>query len=211
MNSNQLKSYVDHESANPDVSSLVGVPPNPDDLGGDDEEDWDDEEPEQPKDPLARGNELIGSWGKQGEALKEEAGEIVDGAYEIGGDLLLASVPEEAIDEVHTQFDRMPEEIQITLAQHASAMSDDDLTALATALADGHDGETETPDIKLLTTYLKTLAAYAKEEIDPSDFVEDEEEDEDEDEDDADVDAEVPAVASGTSAAPVESPTKPLA
>lgn len=212
VNPAKLKSYVDSESMNPDVSSLVGMPPSPDDLDGVDDEE--EEEPAEPVDPMARGNELIGSWKEQGEALKESAGEIVDGAYEVGGDLLLNPVPEEAVDEVHDEFDSMPEDIQICIAQHVAPLADDDLTALATALVDGHDGETENADVKLVAAYLKCAALYAKDEIDPDDFVMDEDEDEDGDGDgegDGDDDGDKPPVADGQSASPVAAPTKPLA
>ena len=217
----KLKSLVDAQSASPDIAPLMGTRASaPED---DYDDDGDEEEDEAPADPLTRGNELISSWGEQGEALKESAGEIIDGAHEVGGNLLLATVPEEAQEEAEDSFDDMPEEIQIVFAQHVAPLADADLTALATALIDGNDGDTETPDVKLVTAYLKCVAAYAKTEVDPDDFVQDEEDEEDEDdeedeedEDDED-DAEKPAAAAapaadgGVSAAPVGSPTGPLA
>lgn len=210
MNPAKLKALVDQSSQSPDLAPLVGMSPPPDD-GSDDDMDM-DEEPEAPADPMARGNELITTWGEQGEALKESAGEIVDGAHEVGGNLLLATVPEETSEEVEDQFEGMPEEIQVCLAQLVAPLPDPDLTALATALIDGNDGDTETPDLKLVTAYLKAVASIAKQEVDPDDFVEDEEdEDEDEDEDDEAAAATTTAAADGVSASPVAAPTKPLA
>lgn len=211
MNPAKLKALVDQSSQSPDLAPLVGMSPPPDD--GEDYSDTDDEdEPEAPADPMARGNELISSWGEQGEALKESAGELVDGAHEIGGDLLLATVPEDASDEVEDQFDGMPEEIQICLAQLVAPLPDPDLTALATALISDNDGDTETPDVKLVTAYLKAVAAIALQEVDPDDFVQPEEDEDEEDDEDEDEDAApAPATADGVSASPVAAPTKPLA
>ena len=212
MRPDQLKALVDQSSQAPDIAPLVGMSADGD---GDDADEDMDEPQEDTADPLTRGNELISSWGEQGEALKESAGEIVDGAHEVGGNLLLGTVPEETTDAVEEAYEGMPEDIQVLLAQHIAELPAGDVTALATALVDDNDGETEVPDVKLVATYLKAVAALAKEDVDPDDFVQDEEEDEDEgDDDDGDGDGEQPPTApvasGGTSSAPVASPTKPL-
>lgn len=211
MNPAKLKSLVDQQNSLPDTSSLAGMPPE---SGADDGEyDEDEGEDEAPVDPLTRGQQLLDSWGEQGEALKDMAGELVDSAHEIGGDLLLETVPEEAEEAVEDDFEKFPEDIQVALAQRVAPLADGDLSALVAALSDGHDGETETPDAKLMKTYLGKIAALAKDEVDPEDFVKDEDDDDEDKDDDGDKDdtGEHPPVADGQSASPVEAPGKPLA
>jgi len=199
VNPGKLKALVDTHSENPGMAAIS----NPSDAAGDD--DFDDEEDSEAgeeeaapaADPLTRGNELIGQWGLLGAHLKEEAGEIVDEAHEVGSDLLLAKVPEETITEVEDLFDKMPEEIQHCLAKYVAKLPPDDVTALATALVDGHDGDTEDADVKLMAVFLTTISAHAAEEVDPDDIADEEpEEDEDEDKDeeeDTEEDAAPPA------------------
>lgn len=147
-----------------------------------DEDDGGEEDQEAPAaDPLARGNELLGQWGELGEALKEAGGEIVDKAHKVGAELLLAKIPEDAVDEVHDDLDRMPEDIQHALAKNVAGLSPEDCAAVAAALIDGHDGDTEDADQKLVCTYLQQIAAYAKEEIDPADYADEEDEEDDDD------------------------------
>jgi hypothetical protein len=211
VNPSKLKALVDQNSSAPDMSALAGMPPAPDaDDGLDDD---DDEMPEAPVDPLTRGNQLLSSWGEQGESLKEDAGEIIDEAHEIGGDLLLATVPEDAEEAVDDQFESMPDDLKVCLAQHVSPLDASDMKALAAALIDGHDGDTETADQKLVTTYLTRIAALAKDEVDPEDFVQDEDEDDDKEDGATDENGEgaAAAAAGGQSAAPVDSGTAPLA
>jgi hypothetical protein len=209
----KLKALVDSHSSAPDMSALAGMPPAPDDDGGLDDDE--DPEPTEPVDPLTRGNQMITSWGEQGETLKDAAGEIVDEAHEVGGDLLLATVPEDALEEVEDQFDGMPDDVKVCLAQHVAPLDASDMGALATALIDGHDGETEDADKKLVTTYLTRVAALAKDEVDPEDFVQDEEDDEKDEGDDKEKDGDdadgAAAAAGGQGAAPVDSGTAPLA
>lgn len=214
MNPAKLKALVDQQSSSPDMSALAGIPPSPDGDGDGDGDDYEDDadEPE-PVDPLTRGTQLLSSWGEQGEALKDMAGELVDSAHEIGGDLLLGTVPEEAEEAVEEDFDKFPEDIQVALAQRVAPLDDGDLGALVAALIDGHDGETETPDAKLLKTYLGKVAAYAKAEVDPEDFEQDEEDEDEEegDEEGGDESGEHPPVTAGQNASPVDSGSGPLA
>lgn len=210
MTPSQLKSLVDQQSASPDMSPLVGMqaPPDDTDLDDGDEDDDDDE----PVDPLTKGTQLLSSWGEQGEALKEAAGELVDAAHEIGGDLLLSTVPEEAEEAVEDEYEGLPDDLQVCLAQHVADLAAGDVNALAAALVDGHDGDTETADQKLVATYITKLAALAKDEVDPEDFVKDEDEDEDDKEGDGDDSGEHEpvAAAAGTSASPTDAPSGPL-
>jgi hypothetical protein len=184
VNPSKLKSLVDSHSTNPGMAALT----NPSmQVGGDDDDDLDEEDDEgdgaPSGDPKEHGNELISSWGVLGAHLKEDAGEIVDAAHEIGGDLLLAKVPDEAMKEIEDSFDRMPEEIQHALAKYVSKLSDEDCHDVTVALLDGHDGDTEDADTNLVCTYLKLLAAHAAEEVDPADLEDDEDEEDDEDDD----------------------------
>lgn len=211
MKPHALKALVDQQSQEPDFGPMVGggIPDAGDDV---DEEDDGDPDDGDAGDPLERGNELIAQWGEQGEALKESAGEIVDSAHDVGGDLLLAKVPDEATEEVEDQYESLPDDLKVTFAQYVAPLDDGDLTALATALIDGNDGDTETPDVKLVTAYVKSIAAHAKEDVDPDDFVVDEEEeDEDDDAGEGASDDAPPAAAAGQSSAAQPSPTKPLA
>jgi hypothetical protein len=183
VNPGKLKALVDSDSSNPmaAISNPSVGEPEPDGDEDYDDEDEESEDIEASGDPLARGNDLISQWGELGETMKEEAGEIVDGAHDVGADLLLAKIPEDAIDEVHKNFDRMPDELQWGLAKYVSKLTADDATAVATALLDGHDGDTKDGDLKLVTIYLQQLGTYAAEEVDPDDIPEEEpEEDEDE-------------------------------
>lgn len=216
MHPGKLKALIDRESQNPDVSSLVGAPaPGDEDL--DDEMPPDEEEEPEPVDPVTRGNQLLTEWGEQGEALKDVAGTLVDDAHEIGGNLLLATVPEEAEEALEDSFDDMPEDVQVVLAQCVAELPAKDIAALAAALIDGHDGDTQDADQKLMSTYLTKVAAYAKTEVNPDDFVEDEE-DEEKDGDGGEGDGKdgdggdaSPPVAAGENGSPVASPTSPLA
>ena len=184
---NKLKAFADQPSpsgmaaiSNPSVDPTADLMGDDEDL--DDEDDLDDEEDDAPAgDPKARGDELLASWGVLGAHLKEDSGEIIDAAHEVGGDLLLAKPPEEAIEEVEDGFDRMPEEIQHCLAKYVAKLPPDDVTALATTLCDSHDGDTEDADVKLVASYLTTLSAHAAEEVDPEDIEDEEEDEEDED------------------------------
>lgn len=185
INPAKLKSMVDQHAQHPGIPALTGPSVADDQPPEDDDEDFDDEEPSDAgMDPIARGNALIAQWKDFGEALKEEAGEIVDAAHEIGGNLLLTAPPEDATDEVDKNFDRMPDDLQVGFAQYVAPLPAKDIAALAAALIDGHDGDTEEADQKLVATYLTMLGKYAVEEVDPKDFDVDEDE-EDEDKDDA--------------------------
>jgi hypothetical protein len=174
----KLKAFADMNS-NQGMAALNDPSMDPTMEDGDMDDDDDEEEPEAApaEDAKTRGLGLIGQWGELGQALKEEAGEIVDEAHDIGGNLLLAKVPEDEVDEVSDAFEKMPEEIQHCLAKNVASLPDSDKEAVAAALIDGHDGDTEEPDVKLVAKYLTMLAAVAKEEVDPSDYADEEEED----------------------------------
>jgi len=180
VNPGKLKALVDTHQVNPGMAALANPSATPPEPGEEDDDDLDDEEePEEAGDPKAKGESILASWGDDGEKLKEEAGEIVDAAHDVGPNLLLAQVPEDTIEEVEDKFDRMPDDMQVLVAKRVAKLAPDDVTALATALCDGHDGDTEVADVKLVATYLTTLAAHAAEEVDPKDL-----EDEDADEKD---------------------------
>lgn len=216
MKPSALKALVDQESQEPDFGPMAGGMSA--DAGGDVDEEDDEGEPEETGDPLERGNELLGQWGEQGEALKESAGEIIDSAHEIGGDLLLAKVPDEATEEVEEQYEGLPDDLKVTFAQRVAPLDAGDMTALATALVNDNDGDTEEPDVKLVSTFMRGVADHAKEDVDPDDFVQDEDEDE-EDEDDEGGEGEGDgageggdgaAAAGGQSSAAQKSPSGPL-
>lgn len=173
----KLKSFAD---VNPGMAALNDPSVDPS-FDGDYEDDEDDERPPA-EDPKTRGLGLIGQWKDLGQALTEVAGDIVDEAHDIGGNLLLAKVPDDASEQVEDAFEKMPDDIQQCLAKYVSALPPDDVEAVATALIDGHDGETEDGDVKLVAKYLTMASAIAKEEVDPDSYADDEEED-DEDED----------------------------
>src|SRR5580765_3517041 len=132
----KLKALVDTNPmaaiSNPSMDGADAAEPDGDEDY--DDEDEESEDIEASGDPLERGKDLLSQWGLLGAHLKEEAGEIIDAAHEVGPQLLLAKIPEEAIEEVEDSFDRMPEEIQHALAKYVSKLTPDDATAVATAL-----------------------------------------------------------------------------
>jgi len=184
---NKLKAFVDQQSQPASPYGMAAVMnPSDDPAMGDDDLDDDEDADEEQTDPLTQGNSLISQWGERGEALKEAAGEIIDEAHEVGGDLLLGKPPEDILDEVDEAVEKMPDEIQQCLAKYVVSLSDDDLTALATALVDGHDGETEDADVKLVCAFLKRAAQHAEETVDPEDLEDEEEDEEETDDEDGD-------------------------
>jgi hypothetical protein len=180
---NKLKAFAD---ADPGMAALND--PSVDMADYDDPDD--DEDGAAPaEDPKTRGLGLIGQWKDLGQSLTAEAGEIIDSAHDIGGDLLLAKVPEDATEAVEEDFEGLPDELKVCLAKYVADLPPDDVTAVATALIDGHDGETEDADVSLVSKYLTAMASLAKEEVDPADLEdEDEDDEEEEDEDDEDDD-----------------------
>lgn len=172
MNPAKLKTLVDQQSASPNAAALGMGPPAPDDQY--DEEDDDTE----PVEPSARGSELIAGWGEFGKTLEESADDLHDLAHDVGAELLLKEVPKDATKAVAKSVDRMPDDLSMGLAKYVSALSPEDIDAVATALT-AKIGE-DKADYNLLCAYLKQAAAYAKDEIDvDEDFNVAEESDED--------------------------------
>ena len=182
---NKLKSFAD---VNPGMAALNE--PSIDMADYDDGDDDGDDKDGAPaaEDPKTRGLGLIGQWKKLGQALSDGAGEIVDSAHDIGGDLLLGKVPDEAQESVEDDFEKLPDDIQACLAKYVADLPPDDVTAVATALVDGHDGDTEEADVPLVAKYLTSIAQIAKEEVDPS-SLEDEDDDNEDDDGETDDDA----------------------
>lgn len=158
MNPSSLKALVDQHSAGPSAAALGMAPPPPPDE--EDDEDLDDE-PEAPVVGPERGNELIESWGEFGKTLREEAKELADEAADVGAELLLTEVPEDAIKAVGKSVDGMPDELSMGLSKYVSALSPDDCESLAMALA----AEAGDADPKLLCSFLLHAGQYAAEEI----------------------------------------------
>lgn len=206
VNPGKLKAMVDVHSGGPGMAAIanpqMAAPPDAD-LDDDFDDDGEEEEAQPTGDPVARGNELLDSWGEMGEAMKDAKGEIVDGAHEVGPSLLLAKIPEETVDEVYDAFDKMPEDIQHALAKYVATLPENDVAALAAAIIADNDGDTDEPDQKLVTVYLQQLAMHAKEEVDPEDIAdEDEEEDGDEEKADGEEGGDKTDAAAGDQAAP---------
>lgn len=179
MNPAKLKTLVDQQSASPNAAALGMSPPGAE--GGEyDDDDLDDEDDGMdPVEPSARGSELIASWGEFGKTLEESAEDLHDLAHDAGAELMLKEPTKDAIKAVEKSVDRMPDELSMGIAKYLSALSPEDIDAVATALV-AKIGE-DKADYNLLCAYLKAAAAYAKDEIDvDEDFNVPEETDEDE-------------------------------
>ncbi len=180
MNPTSLKSLVDQHASAPNAAALGMAPPGE---GGYEDEEEDPDAPE-PMEPAARGAELVAGWGEWGKELEDSASDLHDLAHDAGAELLLKEPTKDAIKAVEKSVDRMPDDLSMGIAKYVSALSPEDVTALATYLC-SKIGE-DKADCNLLTAYLKAAASYAKEEIEvDEDFnvpEEDEEEDEDTDE-----------------------------
>lgn len=182
MNPSSLKALVDQHAAGPTASAMGMAPPSED---MDDEDMEGEEEPEAAASGAERGNELITEWGEFGQTLLEEADEIHDLAQDVGADLLLKEVPDDAMKAVGKAVDGMPDELSMGLAKYVSALSPEDCQSVSMALA-AKIGE-DKADENLLYVFLHQAAQYAKEEIDvDEDFNESEEEEEEDDNDEAD-------------------------
>ncbi len=201
INPSKLKTLVDTHAAGPGMAAVNNpmADESDDDDGLDDEVDGDDEETAG-ADPSTKGNELLTSWGEFGIALKEAADMIIENAHEVGADLLLEAIPEEAIEEAGDSVERMPEELQQGFAKYIASLSTEDCTALATALVEaaGNPDTDGVPDVALVCAYLTQGGAWAAEEVDVEEDEETEDDAEDAPEDDAedapaDPAAEVPA------------------
>lgn len=159
INPSKLKSLVDQQASPP------SAPPMPDAEGGEDDDmgddDMDDEDADA-GDPVAKGNELLASWGEFGETLKDEADLLLDNALEVGGNLLLMKVPDDAIKAVEKSVDRMPDEISMGLAKYVGALEEGDCKALCAALARSLGDKA---DENLLYAYVHAAGQYAKDEI----------------------------------------------
>lgn len=177
VDANKLKSLVDQHASGPSAAQLGMAPPSGE---GDMDDDLDDEpaDEEAPLDPAGKGAKMIEDWGEFGQTIKEEAGELHDLATDVGGNLMLKDVPDDALKEVGKQVDKMPDELSMGLAKYVSKLSPEDCEALATALAAevGDKG-----DVKLLAAYLAAAGKYAGDEIDVDDDFNEPEEDEESD------------------------------
>jgi len=174
MLANKLKALVDQHASGPSAVELgMAQPPGHEGMA----DDYDDEaDAPVAADPAARGAALIEEWGEFGRTIKDEAGELHDLAMDVGGDLLLKEVPDDALKEVGKAVDRMPDELSMGLAKYVSALSPEDCEALATALAPSVGDKA---DEKLLCAFLLQAGKYAGEEIDvDEDFNVSEEEEE---------------------------------
>lgn len=179
VNPGHLKSLVDMHSAG---AGGIGAAPSPDAPPDDMGDDPDDEQPDQPMDPAAKGEQLIEGWGDFGSTLKESAGDLHDLAHDVGGDLMLKEVPDDAVKDVGKSVDRMPDELQQGLAKYVSKLSPEDTDALSAALCK-EIGEDQA-DQKLLTAFLTQAAKYAGDEVDvDDDFNESDDEDDEDGED----------------------------
>lgn len=180
VNPAQLKSLVDLHAASPGAVGGAASPdamPEDGDLGDDD-----DMDEEAPQDPASKGEALLAGWGEFGESLKDAAKDVHDLAHDIGGDLMLKDVPDDAEKELGKAVDRMPDDLQQGLAKYVSKLSPEDTDALSAALCK-EIGEDQA-DQKLMTAFLTQAGKYAADEVDvDDDFNEDEEDDEDDDDD----------------------------
>lgn len=180
MNPADLKSLVDQHASTP------GVPGMPPPTMSDDEDmaaDADAEDSAEQATGAARGQQLIEQWGEFGKTLKEEAGELHDLSHDVGAELLLKEVPDDALKAVGKAVDGMPDELSMGLAKYVSKLSPEDCEALGAALVQ-EIGE-DKADANLLYAFLHEAAKYAGEEIDvDDDFNESEEEDDEEESDD---------------------------
>lgn len=158
----KLKSLVDLQSMAPNAAAL-GVPLPVPGAEDDFEDEGDMDEAAEPVDPIARGNELLAEWGEFGEVLLESAQAFHDNAHEVGAELLLKEVPEDAIDAVAKSVDRMPEDVQQGLAKYVSPASDQDCEAVTAVLVSKL--EEDQPDAALICAYLRQASKYAGEEF----------------------------------------------
>lgn len=184
VNPAKLKSLVDQHATGPSAAQLGMAAPGgaaPDDVPYDDDMEDDEDGESPPKDPATRGAELIDEWGEFGETLKDEASELHDQAHDVGADLLLKDVPEDAIDDVGKAVDRMPDELSMGLAKYVSELPPEDVTALAAALCK-EVGEDEA-DQNLLAAFLTQAGKYAADEVEVDDGFNEPDEDEEDDED----------------------------
>lgn len=181
MNPANLKALVDQHSAGPTASSMGMAPPAEGDA---DEEDDMDDEPEPAVSGAEKGNQLIAEWGEFGKTLKEEAKELHDLAHDVGAELLLKEVPDDAIKAVGKAVDHMPDELSMGFAKYISALSPEDCHGLAEALV--ADVGEDSADVNLLAAFIDQAGKYAKDEIDVDDDFNEPEEDDEEEEDDED-------------------------
>lgn len=197
VNPAHLKSLVDQHATGPSPSDL-GVPVA--DPGPDPDDGMDDEEEEAPAaDPASHGEEIISGWGEFGDTFKGEAKELHDQAMDVGADLLLKDVPDDAIKDVEKAVDRMPDDMAQGLAKYVSKLSPEDCDAVAAALSKEIGADA---DEKLLAAFLGQAGKYAGDEVDVDDDFNEPDEDEDEDED-GDFDDEEPSGADMGATPPV--------
>lgn len=175
VNPAKLKSLVDLQSAGPSAAAL-GMPPPPPDAGLDDDDDSMPEDEEEPMDPTAKGEKLLADWGEFGTTLKDSATDLHDLAVDVGPGLMLKDVPPDVIKDVGKGVDRMPDELSMGLSKYVSALSPEDMTALAAALCKEIGGKA---DDGLLLAYLTAAGKYAGEEVDVDDGFNEPEVDED--------------------------------
>lgn len=155
INPSKLKSLVDQQASPP------SAPPMPDDdieAGADDEGDYEDEEPA----PAADGQSLIDSWGEFGKTLKEEADLLMENAFDIGGNLLLKKVPDDAMKDLEKSVDRMPDEISMGFAKYIGELDEAHCRALCHTLAASLGDKA---DENLLYAYVHLAGQYAKDEV----------------------------------------------
>jgi len=177
MDNAKLKTLVDQQSVSPNAAALGMAPVNEEDLG--DEEGEDIEAEPSDGDPVGRGNELISEWGEFGVTLSEEAKELHDLAHDVGAELLLENIPDDAVKAVGKAVDRMPDELSMGFAKYIGELSPDDCEAVAHALVTQIDEDEA--DVNLLCAFILKAGEYAKEEIEvDEDFNEPEEEEEEE-------------------------------
>ena len=181
VNPSKLKSLVDQHASGPSAAQLGMASPAGAPGAGDYDEDMDDDDEDgaEPQDPAARGQSLLEEWGQFGEDVKDEAKELHDLAHDVGAELLLKEVPDDAVKDVEKSVDRMPDDISMGLAKYVSKLPPDDVTALATALCANIDEDSA--DVNLLSAFLTQASKYAAGEFDEDDLAEFNESEEKED------------------------------
>jgi hypothetical protein len=190
INPSKLKTLVDSQASPPSAASM-GMAPGGDE-GLDDElaDDMGDEGDDDGGDPVAKGEAMLTEWGEFGATLKESADMIHDTAMEVGSELLMKVVSDDAKDEVIKAVDRMPDDIQQGLAKYVGKLDDAGLDALTAALAAGLGEEADGAMVK---SFLKVAGEYAAAEIEVEEEEEPEEEEEEEEEpEEAPADEETP-------------------
>lgn len=182
INPSKLKTLVDSQASAPSAASMGMAPGGDeglDDELADDMGDMDDGD--DGGDPVAKGEALLTEWGEFGATLKESADMIHDTAMEVGSELLMKVVSDDAKDEVIKAVDRMPDDIQQGLAKYVGKLDEAGLDALTAALAAGLGEEADGAMVK---SFLKVAGEYAAAEIEVEEEEEPEEEDEEEVEED---------------------------